>query len=116
MDVLKIKSICVLAFASLLFFACENHVQEDELTEVEEFICDPNTSFTNSIKPIIDAKCVSCHGGSQSPNLSTYNRVKNNANSIKAEVTSRRMPQGGFLSNEQIELISCWIDSGALNN
>ena len=113
---LKMKSICVFMIAVFLIFSCENHVQEDDIVEMEASNCDPNTSFTTSVKPIIDANCVSCHNGSQPPNLSSYNGVSSNASNVKTQVISRRMPLGGSLTTEEIELIRCWIDNGALNN
>ena len=45
-----------------------------------------------------------------------YNDASSNANSIKSEVVSRRMPQGSSLTNEEIQAIRCWVDEGALNN
>lgn len=98
-------------------YACESHVQEDEFMEPkEEQACDPAISFSTTIKPIIDAKCVTCHGGNQAPNLSTFSGVSRNAQKVRAEIEARRMPLGGSLSTEQIQQIGCWIDNGMLNN
>lgn len=107
----------------LLFFlivsthsSCLNNVEEAiEENPIEDFC--KTRSFSLHVKTIIDNNCIQCHGqGGNSPNLTTYNGVSNNANSIKSEVVSRRMPQGSSLTNEEIQAISCWVDEGALNN
>lgn len=111
----RVKQINLLfIFTLFVVFSCENHVQENDLAEGVE--CDPNTSFTTSIKPIIDNNCVECHGGSRFPNLSTYSGVSANANIVLEEVESGRMPTTGPLSIEQIDLIKCWVENGALDN
>lgn len=93
--------------------SCENNVEES-LQEVEQ--CDPNISFSAEIKPIVDANCLQCHNGNQFPDLRTYESIKINSNKIKEEIQTRRMPIGGSLTIAQIEAITCWIDSGSLNN
>ncbi len=114
-DFSKIYYNLALVLLTVAFFSCENHVIEEE--EKEIFNCDTTTSFATSIKPIIDQECIRCHDGTiQNPDLRTYNGVSSNANSVQAEVTSRRMPQGRTLTDEQIALIDCWITSGALDN
>ena len=113
-DFSKINYNLSILLIAVVVFSCENHVIEEEK---EIFSCDATTSFTTSIKPIIDQECIRCHDGTiQNPDLRTYNGVSSNASRIQAEVNSRRMPQGGALTNEQIALIDCWITSGALDN
>ncbi len=89
-------------------------MQEDEFTEVKEVSCD--VSYKTTIQPMIEAKCLPCHAGSQAPNLSTFSGLSRNAARVKEEVVARRMPLGGSLTSEQIQQISCWIDNGALDN
>lgn len=95
--------------------SCESHIEED-YDEIVSLGCDPSTSFINQIKPIIDSNCLGCHNGSQFPDLRTYNSISNNSEIIKEQVINRTMPIGGALTNEEIELISCWIDNGTQNN
>jgi len=108
---------CILAI--LLIFsmsACLNNVEEPFVENPIEDFC-KTRSYSTHVKTIIDNNCIQCHGqGGNSPNLTTYSGVSNNANSIKAEVVSRRMPQGNSLTQEEIQTISCWVDEGALNN
>lgn len=110
------KKTFLVILTPILFSACLNNVEEAiEENPIEDFC--KTRSFSLHVKTIIDNNCIQCHGqGGNSPNLTTYNRIKNNANSIKSEVVSRRMPQGSSLTNEEIQAISCWVDEGALNN
>jgi hypothetical protein len=78
--------------------------------------------FASDIKPIITTKCAisGCHNGSQSPNLSAYAGIKNNASGILSEISGKSMPpsnsSAGSLTQQQISLITCWVSDGALNN
>jgi mono/diheme cytochrome c family protein len=90
-------------------------------------------SFTKDIVPILDNKCVNCHGADrieEGLKLQTYNDVfagsKNGAvvvpgdapNSLLAElVANHKMPKrGAKLTDPQVQLIIDWINQGALNN
>ncbi|MCU0382512.1 MAG: SprB repeat-containing protein [Cyclobacteriaceae bacterium] len=76
-------------------------------------------SYDAEIKNIISASCnfSTCHGGGQSPNLTSYAGVSANQAKIKAELVSGRMPTGqGTITAENRQKIICWIDDGAANN
>ena len=90
-------------------------------------------SFSKDIVPILDNKCVNCHGADrieEGLKLQTYNDVfagsKNGAvvvpgdasNSLLAElVANHKMPKrGAKLTDPQVQLIIDWINQGALNN
>jgi hypothetical protein len=79
-------------------------------------------SFSADILPIITTKCAitSCHNGSISPNLSSYAGVSSNASLINSQTSSQTMPPSnstaGSLTTDQINLIACWVNDGALNN
>lgn len=77
-----------------------------------------NTSLSNTIMPIImnDCAIAGCHNGTQSPNLTTRQAVISNAARIKSETQARTMPRNRTLSQNEIDLIACWVDSGALDN
>ncbi len=110
------KKWLLFSLVAITFCACLNNVEEPlEENPIEDFC--KTRSFSTHVKTIIDANCIQCHGqGGNFPNLTSYNSISSNAISIKAEVVSRRMPQGTSLSNEDIQTISCWVDEGALNN
>lgn len=112
----KTKNIIIIVLIHLVCIACENNVEEETAPVNGEDTCDTAISFSSDVKSIIDTNCITCHNGNQFPDLRTFEGVSNNATSVRTQVVSRRMPLGGSLSNEEIELIRCWIDSGALNN
>jgi hypothetical protein len=85
--------------------------------------CDStNVTYTSSIKPIIAAWCIGCHGGSNPSNglsLETYNEVvacaKSNRlmGSLRQETGYHAMPKGGaMLSTCEINLFQKWINLG----
>lgn len=115
----KSKKLLTLLVLSIILFSCEYHVEEesvigDEGGEIES--CDSTISFTTNIKSIIDTNCIECHGGNRFPDLRTYQGIKNSAETVRTQIVNRTMPQGGSLTDDQIELIRCWIDNGALDN
>ena len=78
------------------------------------------TSYIDNVQPIIVNSCaiIGCHDGSNS-RLSNYNNfeeVQAHASMIKSRTQTGNMPKTGRLSQEQIDLIACWVDDGALAN
>ena len=83
-------------------------------------------TWDREISRIVYARCASCHrqGGSAFP-LLTYEQARPWAKSIEEETLERRMPPWGAvkgfgdfrndqgLTQEQLELISNWVDGGA---
>lgn len=87
---------------------------------------DPNAalSFKTDIQPIFSANCISCHGGTKSPDLrdgKSYNALKTLYVTSPAE-SSRlysKMTSSSHISrstdNEKLKVLN-WIKQGALNN
>ncbi|MFY0601471.1 MAG: SprB repeat-containing protein [Cyclobacteriaceae bacterium] len=75
-------------------------------------------SLSSHISPIISNNCAvsGCHNGSQFPDLRQPSSIIANANRIKVRTGNRSMPQGGTLTQLQIDQISCWVGDGALDN
>ena len=77
-------------------------------------------SYSKDVEPIFDAKCNldGCHDSSTgSRNWTVFANVKKQAGSIKVRTANRSMPIGGLtLTQEQIDIIGCWVDNGAANN
>ena len=100
----------------LVFLAtsCISNVAEQQ----EELInADAKVSYVNDVKPIMDARCLSCHGaGGNFPELKNYTEVNAHAVMVKNEVESGRMPRGAALSAAQIKSIVDWVEEGALDN
>lgn len=114
---LKFKKEFLILLLSVFLSSCLTNVEEALIEENPNVDPCETITYTLNVKPIIDNNCIVCHGnGGNFPNLTTYNGTSANANSVKAEVVSRRMPQGNSLTNDEIQAISCWVDAGALNN
>jgi hypothetical protein len=85
-----------------------------------------NVSFSQTITPIINNNCVSCHSGvdgSGGISLANYADIVSCANSgkllgaIKHESGFQAMPQGGSpLSDCSISQVEAWIQQGTPNN
>ncbi len=92
-----------------------------------------SVSFASDVMPIFESGCVNCHGGEQVKeglNMKTYEGLMagsfngaviepgNATNSfLVVQVVNGEMPKRGpKLTPEQIQIISDWINAGALNN
>ena len=92
-----------------------------------------NVSFSKDVMPILQSRCISCHGGGQSNrglSFDTYDTLMagsnnglvivpgdpNNSRLIQL-VQSGTMPKRGpKLTPDQIQILIDWILAGALNN
>jgi hypothetical protein len=83
-------------------------------------------TFSREISRLLYSRCVSCHHeGGAAFSLTTYEQARPWAKAIKDEVLERRMPPWGAvkgfadfrddqsLTQEQLELISDWVEGGA---
>jgi hypothetical protein len=83
-------------------------------------------TFSREISRLVYTRCASCHRpGGSAFSLLTYEEARPWAKAIKEEVLERRMPPWGAvkgfgdfrddqgLTQEQIELISDWVEGGA---
>ena len=114
--------------------------QQDQENQTNQQVSG-NPTYSSDIKPILDTNCVSCHKpGGVAPNspLTTYEEVVNGTASESAckdtqmqyvvkgnpnqsllylKITDPpcgvKMPQGGSLSQEEIDTIRKWIEIGA---
>jgi len=76
-------------------------------------------SWSAQIKPIVDTSCAKagCHvAGTGRIDLTKFSVVKSNALQIKTRVGNKSMPFDGALPADQIQLITCWVDDGAVEN
>jgi hypothetical protein len=76
-------------------------------------------SYESSIKAIIDTNCATtgCHvAGTGRADLTAFAATKSNAAGIKSRTQSGNMPKTGSITQEQKDLIACWVDDGAQNN
>lgn len=79
---------------------------------------DTGTSWANDIKPIIESSCAlsGCHNGGTQLDLRVYENAKDNADKIREYTQSGYMPFEGSITQEEIDLIACWVDDGAVEN
>lgn len=78
-------------------------------------------TFADDVLPLVQTRCATpqCHG-SNSTNIggpfTNYSQIKAKATQIRQAVVSGVMPKGSTLTQDQINVISCWVESGALDN
>ncbi|AYN01315.1 hypothetical protein [Chryseobacterium sp. 3008163] len=113
----------IIYITSLILFitSCESRTYEEisDNTPIAETV-----RYQTDIKPIIDANCTVCHsaGGSASfQPWTNYNQVKTNIDNIINRIQRPngdplKMPQGGSLSQNQINLFVKWKADGLIEN
>lgn len=91
---------------------------EDNCKVTKFIVVSSDVKLSTDIMPIINNDCAisGCHNGSVSPNLTTSSAVVQNADRIKNETQARTMPRNRSLTQNEIDLIACWVDGGASNN
>ncbi|MEH0157786.1 cytochrome c [Limibacter armeniacum] len=109
----------------IIGFACSSNHDSDDPTPQKEDNKDSSgeVTFSEHIQPILSTHCVNCHGNSGGISLSNYSGVKavvDNGRLLKAikhEDGVSPMPKDqNKLSDEKIELIESWVNTGAPNN
>ena len=114
-------------FVSLfLTVSCVDHKAPPE--EPVDPGCPEAVSYASQVKPIIDTHCAivgdgGCHNGGngETRDWRNFTNVQNHASEIKRRIhltpgSAGFMPKIGSITDEQIRLISCWVDQGAQNN
>ena len=98
-----------------------------------EPVASNGVSFSNDILPLLQSRCVNCHGGErieEGLSLNGYAEVMAGSdngsivtagdavNSLMVElVATQKMPKRGpKLTPPQVQLITDWVNQGALNN
>jgi hypothetical protein len=66
-----------------------------------------SVTFTDDIKPLLDANCVSCH-----PSYADYAGFKNDAAQAILDIENGSMPQAGPLADSDIATFLAWQDGG----
>jgi hypothetical protein len=76
------------------------------------------TSWSAEIRPLMTTYCAltGCHNGVSRPDLRLYDKAKFYAKKIKELTQDGSMPFEGSLTQNQIDLIACWVDEGAKDN
>lgn len=119
------KSLYSLFILIIAFSSCT--YDKEEKNKMVVLACDTNNvRFSAEIKSVLEANCLSCHGGNAEGGagiqLNNYDEIKSyvDQNRFLESMTrtgSDYMPRGGDrLSDSKIEQIRCWIKKGAPNN
>ena len=113
---IKMKKVnIILVLLSLLFvLSCDSNAIQDISAVIE------NPTYAAHLQPVFEAKCIGCHNGSQSPNLSNYNQVKlactNGGVICRIEGSCGGiMPPSGKMPQATIDMITRWTDNGCPN-
>ena len=98
-----------------------------EYEKIEPVLAPDNVIFSSDVQPIFTSKCISCHGGTQAPDLREQNSYSvltagsylnltepENSNFYKKISGSGSMAQ--YATNEDRAIILRWIELGALDN
>lgn len=117
------NSVFLLVLLFFVFFGCENSSESDL---IEQLPLTENITYTEHIKPIIDANCVACHSnpainGASSP-MANYDQVKTTFQNTDALDRMNRQPgESGFmplggtrLPQTSIDLVEQWMNEGYL--
>jgi uncharacterized membrane protein len=115
------KIYIVIFFAILLFQGCY-YDKEDLLYPSTTVDCNTiNAKFTD-VKPVILSKCANagCHNSSSAAGgvvLETYAQISSKKDRVmQRAIREKTMPPAAALTVSEINSITCWINSGGLNN
>lgn len=113
--------------------ATESPVATDPVAATQPPVQSATVSFANDVLPIIESRCISCHGGNRTEeglDLKTHTSIMAGSdnglvvvpgdatNSLFVEmVATQKMPKRGpKLTPPQIQLFTDWVNQGALDN
>jgi hypothetical protein len=121
------KNISALILFIIIICSCYYDSEEDLYPVISNNCDTTNVTYTNSIVPLLQNNCLSCHSNinaaSQGGNvrLQDYTDVNSNKtivlNSLKHLSGASPMPKGGAkLKDCLIRQVEIWINNGAPNN
>lgn len=117
------KKVTLFTFSALLVctIGCTNNSEEDIVEDLNFDCSSTEVSLENDIMPLLLAQCTfsGCHNGDlgASRDWTAKSNILEKASGIKARTQSGSMPRSpGVLTQNQIDLIACWVDNGALDN
>ncbi len=118
-----LKISLVLIFFGTVLTACDSkheNINDNQASSEEEIIDKienkEKITFNDDIKPLFQVKCAICHNGSGLFDTQDFQAVSKKIAEIKTRVlVLQNMPAGGLPEAER-ELISVWLEEGALEN
>jgi hypothetical protein len=66
-------------------------------------------TYESEIKDIFKAYCISCHSGSQPPDLTDWNEIADRMDDIESEIESNSMPPVDEIEEEDIQFLEDWF-------
>lgn len=92
-----------------------------------ETFCDSlDVSYNLHVKPLAETACansIGCHvaGGSGPGDFTNYQALSGVSQTVKTRLelpvgAPGHMPEGGTLTQEELDIFICWIEDGAPNN
>ncbi|HCA08146.1 MAG TPA: hypothetical protein DEO71_13285 [Chryseobacterium sp.] len=114
----KMKKILYILSSAALFMACDSRTYEEISDNTPITV---TVKYNAEVKTIVDNNCISCHGAGSFKPLVTYSDVKNNIDGILNRIQrpngdAGKMPQGGSLSQTQINVFIKWKADGLAEN
>jgi len=106
-------------FSNLGSGSFEIMVQDSECSVTGSVSILSGVSFSNLVSPIISNSCAipGCHvSGTGRVNFGIFANIQARALEIKSRTATGNMPRTGSLTQDEIDLIACWVDDGALDN
>jgi len=124
------KVYIVISLISIFSYGCYYDVEEELYPNGNDKNCDTTAvSYSTVIKPILDAKCNTCHGGNATSggeiklggyeDLSAFLNASKNSfiSSINHDGNASSMPKGQpKLPECEINKLKAWINQGYLQN
>lgn len=112
------KKIIYIAGLILFVNSCESRTYEEisDSTPITDVV-----KYESDLKPIVESSCINCHSATSFKPLVNYNQVKANIDIIINRIQRPngdplKMPQGGSLSTNQINLFVKWKADGLIEN
>jgi hypothetical protein len=114
---------CAICLGAIAFQSCENNALPEPVPITED--CPAVISYQDQIRPIINKSCAipNCHNGSlgEDRNWTILSSLQAKKDNVKDRInrppgTPGHMPATGALTADEIELLTCWVNQGALNN
>nr|WP_314498743.1 hypothetical protein [uncultured Chryseobacterium sp.] len=101
-----------------ILIGCESRTYEEisDNTPITSVV-----KYESDLKPIIESSCINCHSAASFKPLVTYTQVRDNIDNIIDRIQRPagdplRMPQGGSLSQNQINFFVKWKADGLIEN
>jgi hypothetical protein len=91
---------CAICLGAIAFQSCENNALPEPVPITED--CPAVISYQDQIRPILSSL------------QAKKDNVKDRIN--RPPGTPGHMPATGALTADEIELLTCWVNQGALNN